>query len=243
MKATEKLPLPSSLDQDQSQGLTQALFPLESLQHLDEQSALRCQKILGHGDEYGVWETVEEMIPHLNLSYRRIDFRRRIAAYLPKKTPSSPSLEALMDEGTLWLTRIALLMRMGPAGVGRRAKAKPLDATSICGNLFSSLANIVARGITLRLANPGNSSKGFASVLTTEDLRLWWADDYLRPELTRLTQLQGYGLWSDAPIQLDFKGKTTAVRGTPRPRVTKRIEIPFPAIPDDYLAAMGPRVL
>lgn len=243
MTVTEKLPLPSSLDQINTRSQAQALFPLESLQSLDVDSALRCQMILGHGGTFGIWETTEAMVPFMNSNMRRLDLRRRIAAYLPKETPTTSALYELLDEGVLWLTRLALLMRMGPAGVGSQAKLKSLDASTLTTCLHQYLPKIVAHGLIRRLGRTGNTSTGFASALTTEDLHTFSADEYLRPQLTRLTQLHSLGLWSDAPVTREFKGKTTAVRGIPTPRPTERKRNPFPAIPDDYLAAMGPRVL
>ena len=71
----------------------------------------------------------------------------------------------------------------------------------------------------------------------------FWSLSTIRGELNRLTQLHDLGFWSDAPPKRELKGKTTAVRGTPTPRPPERRSIPHPPIPDDYLAAMGPRVL
>jgi hypothetical protein len=243
MNVPENLPLHSLLDQDNTRGQTLALFPLEGLQHLDVESALRCQMMLGHGGTFGIWETPEAMIPHMRTNMRSIDLRRRISAYLPNETPTSPALDELLDEGVLWLTRLALLMRMGPAGVGNVKKRKPLDASSITGYLHKYLSKLVARGVARRLECTDNSNSGFASALTATDLRELMADEYLRAELLRLTQLHVLGLWSDAPAAREFKSKTTSVRepSTPRPPEHKRI--PYAAIPDDYLAAMGPRVL
>lgn len=243
MNAPEKLPLPLSIDQEGTRAQAQALFPLEELQHLDAQGALRCQIILGHGDTFGFWETPEAMIPHMDNSIRRIDLRRRIAAYLSKETCPLSALDVLMDAGVMWLTRLALLMRMGPAGVGLRAKARPLDASMIAKSLHQYLPKLVARGMVQRLANADNSSTGFASALNTVDVREFWASRYHAANLMRLTQLHDLDLWSDAPNVLEFKGKTTAVRGAPERRPPQRKSFPYPAIPDDYLAEMGPRVL
>lgn len=243
MNAPEKLPMPSSLNKDQILSQALAIFPLESLQHLDVDSALRCQIMLGHGETLGIWVTPETMIPHLQRSYRRIDLRKRIAAYLPKEMETSTAVDVLLDEGVLWLTRLGLLMRMGPAGVGKRAKFKPLDASTVADNLFKSNARLAALGATRRLESTTNSSTGFVSALSAEDLSTCLADEKLRPELMRVTQLQGLGFWSDAPAAREFKGKTTAVRGTRTPGTPERKKVPFLAIPDDYLAVMGPRVL
>lgn len=243
MNTPEKLPLTSSIDQTSTRAQAQALFTVESLQHLDPKSALRCQMILGHGGTFGIWETPEAIIPHMKKSRRRIELRRRIAAFLPEETPTSSVLDVLLKEGVLWLTRLALLLRMGPAGMGPRAKFKPLDASTLAGLLIRHLPKLVARGVTRRLAGTENSCTGFAGALNMEDLREWWSDKYIHTELMRLTQLQGLQLWSDAPAAREFRGKTTTVRGEPTPRPPERKKIPFQAIPDDYLAAMGPRVL
>lgn len=233
----------SSLNQGRASAAAKALFPLESLQHLDAESAQRCQSILGHGGTYGLWETPEVIVPHMQPVFRRIDLRRRISTFLPVEMPSSPALDALLEEGVLWLTRLTLLMRMGPAGVGNKAKMKSLDASSISGSLYKTLPRLVARGLMQRLDCRGKTGTGFAAALTADELREWWNDRYFRPELMRLTQLHGLHLWPDAPAAREFKGKTTAVRGARRRPKSENNAVPFPAIPDDYLAAMGPRVL
>lgn len=244
MNAPEKSPLTSSQDQRRTSAEAQAFFPVEGLQHLNQASAQRCQSILGHGGTYGVWETPEALIAFMGAgAYRFIDLRSQIARNLPDEIPSSPALEALLDEGVLWLTRLALLMRMGPAGIGLRAKFKPLDASTIAGILANYLPRVVAQGVARRLECAEKSITGFAATLTADELRELWTDTYLRRELKRLTQLQGLNLWTDAPVAFEFKGKTTAVRGARRQRQPERKSVPFQAIPDDYVAAMGPRVL
>lgn len=243
MNATKKLPLASSFDQDIARSQAQALFPLEGLQNLDVESARRCQMMLGHGSTFGIWETPATLVPYMRSTMRRIDLRKRIAAYLPKETQNSFALDGSLDEGVLWLTRLALLMRMGPAGLAGRAKLKSLDATSVASILHDRQTQLVARGITLRLESKANTNTGFASALNAQDLLKWWATEKFYAELKRLMQLNGLGLWSDTPAPRDFKAKTTVVRGTPILRPPERQRIPYPPIPDDYMAAMGPRVL
>jgi integrase len=243
MTVPEKSSLRAPFDYGRASAQAQALFPLESLQHLDPGSAQRCQSILGHGGTYGIWETPEAIIAFMSSSSRCVDLRRRIVAFLPDEMPNSPALDALLDEGVLWLTRLALLMRMGPAGVGTRARLKPLDASTIAGTLHTHLPKLVAHGVTRRMECVGKSSTGFADALTPDELRELWSDKRIRAELMRLTQLQSLDLWPDAPPRQEFKGKTTAVRGARRQQQPQNKKVPFPAIPDDYLAAMGPRVL
>lgn len=219
------------------------LFPLENLQKLDSKSAARCQSILGHGSVLGIWETPEDLIPHMSVSSRRINLRRRLVAYLPKETTPSPTLELLLDEGVLWLTRLALLMRMGPAGVGGSRKLKSIDPTTIAAHLFQYYPKIAARGIARRLTSPSDFSEQFVSALNSEDLQEFRSSFYIRLELKRLTQLNTLGFWLDAPPTRNFKGAATQVRGATIPHAVERNSTPHPPIPDDYLAAMAPRVL
>lgn len=243
MNAPEKSSLSSSLEKTKPLDHGRALFPLESLQSLDAESSLRCQTILGHGGTFGIWETSEALAPHMRNHMRRIDLRRRITAYLSKETPTTSVPNELLDEGVLWLTRLALLMRMGPAGLGFQAKLKPLDASTITRILYQYLPNLIAMGVINRLGRQDKSSTGFASNLTADNLRICSDNEDLRGELMRLTQLHALGFWSDAPAEREFKEKTTPVRGESIPRLTERKSTPHPPIPDDYLAAMGPRVL
>lgn len=243
MTVPEKSSWTASPEKGRVSAQAQALFPLESLQHLDPDSAQRCQSILGHGGTYGIWETPEAIIAYMPSSYRCVDLRRRIAAFLPDEMRNSPALDALLDEGVLWLTRLALLMRMGPAGMGSRAKLKPLDASTIAGKLYTCLPKLVARGVTRRVECACDSFLGFAAALTADELRELWTGKETRAELMRLTQLQGLAIWPDAPAKREFKAKITAVRGARRQQQPQDKKVPFPAIPDDYLAAMGPRVL
>lgn len=242
MNASEKLPLPSTLERGDIRGRALALFPLESLQSLNMESARHCQMMLEHGETFGLWATPEALVPHMKSHMRRVDFRKRITVYLPKETQTSPALGELLDEGVLWLTRMGLLMRMG-AGAGIRAKFKPLNASTVAGRLYQADAKLVALGISRRLESTTNSNTGFTSALTADDLRTLWAKTESRLVLMRLTQLHALGLWSDAPASKDFKGKATPLRGTLIPRPPEHKPIPYPPIPDDYMAAMGPKVL
>lgn len=243
MSSPENFPSRPWLDRDPKLEKALALFPLESLQNLDLDRALRCQMMLGHGKMFGAWETPNAMIKHMRNYMRSVNLRKRIVDSLPSETATSAALDVLLDEGVLWLTRLGLLMRMGPAGLGGSAKFRPLDATTIVSALYGPLAKLAALGAIRRLEGTAKSGTGFTSALTAADLRTWWEEDELRYALKRITQLHGLGLWADAPAAREFIGKTTAVRGTHTPRTPERKRNPFPAIPDDYLAAMGPRVL
>lgn len=218
------------------------VFPVESLQHLDANSARSCQAILGHGDTFGVWETPETMIKYIATTARRIDLRQRICAYLPNGMGASSALDVLLDEAVLWLTRLGLLLRMGPAQISKKSRHQSLDASSVTAILYQRSASIVARGIVRRLAN-NHPSHGFAVALTAEDLQELRASRYTRDELRRLTTFQDRELWTDAPQAPKFTGKTTSPRGVVVQRPPEPKSIPFEPFPDDFMAEMGPRVL
>ncbi|MFA5874653.1 MAG: hypothetical protein WC832_11875, partial [Anaerolineales bacterium] len=77
---------------------------------------------------------------------QRIDLRKRLNDFMPKDTPLSSSLDTLLDEGVLWMTRYALLLRIGPGGM-RKANGRPLDITVIAHRIYIALPQILAKGV------------------------------------------------------------------------------------------------
>lgn len=231
--------------QVQTRVAAKALFPVENLQHLDASSAARCQDILCHGSTFGIWLTPEVLAPHLlHTTIRTIDIRLRLKAFLPPEIPDSPNLDTLLDEGLLYVTRLALLMRTGPAGLRGASKGKPIDVTTITTLLFTPVPKLVARGIVRRLAAGPESGLGFASALTPDDLTEFHANKWTHAELRRIKAFHDRGLWLDTPPKkAAFKGKPTAVRGHGEIRPEEKKGALFLPLPDDYLAEMGPRVL
>lgn len=238
------------------QGATRAgallIFPVESIQHLDSGSALRCQQLLGHGNVPGVWETPLAMAMHLDATLQSIDLRKRIVDYLPDaigSTPPAPggvpvqdeSLAALLNEAVLWMSRFALLMRMAPMSLGR--SRRPLDATTIASRIYQFTAQIMARAVARRLAEPRAPSGGFIARLTDGDLRALLENEYTRIELERISRFHDMGLWPDAPAKPTFKGKESDLKGAARPPRPQGKTRKHQHIPDDYMALMGPRVL
>lgn len=218
------------------------LFALEDLQYLDQTQAGHCQELLGNGIAFGVWNTPESLVPHIGKSTRKVELSKRILAYLPPGTNPTSELNILVDEGVLWLTRLAILMRTGPAGVGKTQHQR-LDASTVASTLHSRLTKIVARGIVRRMADPLRSIKGFAAALNAEDIREFRASRHMKNELRRLTALRDKGLWSDVVPTTVFHGKTTCPRGKQQSYIPEQKSTPYESIPDDYLATMGPRIL
>lgn len=222
---------------------TRGLYPLETLQNLDPHEASRCQALLGHGATLGIWETPETLVDVMAEGRRRVDIRRRLLSYLSKELVAAEQLPALLDEGVLYLTRWALLLRMGPAGLGSTAKGKALDATTLARCLHQSCALIVACGIERRLRAANPCDFGFVNVLAHDDLKRLMASQTERVELRRMSALRSKGLWNDSPAQKAFGVAVTPVRGDSEARPGERKSIPFPPLSDDYMAEIGQRVL
>jgi integrase len=230
------------------------IFPIESIQHLDFESALRCQQLLGHGCVPGVWETPMAMAPHLATNLRSIDLRKRIMAYLLDASEStSPTssglpgqnenLAVLLDEAVLWMSRFALLMRMAPTVPGQRLSRRPLDATTIAVLIYQHITRIMARAVARRMDDPRVRAGEFIARLTDGDLRALLENRQTPIEFKRIARFHEMGLWPDAPAKPTFERNETDPKGTARPPTPQDKTHEYQHIPDNYMALMGPRVL
>jgi len=218
------------------------LFPLESLQYLDRDSAVRCQAIMGHGDQFGMWETPPTLVGRrLWKSHANINLRERLVRYLPNTFHPSDSLDTLIDAGVLWMTRYALLCRMGPAANGKN-KGSSLDATSLINNLIQYVPMIIAPGIARRLMGAASELASFVGSLTVDDLDELKKVRHIGYEFKRMTVFADRGLWNDAPVKHKLPKNTDPKGSAMRPPKEEK-STPFSPIPDDYLAEMGPRIL
>lgn len=236
-------PVPAASGFDSGRMQVSLLFPEESLQHLSREDAARCQALLGHGEVCGVWETSEAMIGdrHLADHAKRVRLRDRINAFIPEDIETSAELDILLDEGTLQLTRYALLLRLAPCGM-RHGKGRPLDATVVLNRVYSEVPPILARAIIRKLAVVNPAATGLLGHLTAEDVTEFQKVRSRRNELDRMRMMMEMGLWYDVPPKNDIT-RTTNPKGereTPSP-VEDSSE--YQPIPDDYLESMGPRIL
>ncbi len=231
---------PSEANLRRSEAL--GLFPLESLQYLDRDSAVRCQAMLGHGDRFGVWETPSTLIGRrIWPSHANINLRERLIRFLPNPVPTSDDLDELVDAGVLWLIRYALLCRMGPAANGKN-KGSSIDASSLVNDLISRVPKIVAMGIDRRLKQPASDKDGFVNCLTVDDLNELRKVRHIGFDLKRLTVFTDRGLWNDVPAK-SLLAKNTNPKGGAIPPPKEEKSSPYLPIPDEYLAEMGPPVL
>lgn len=235
------------------------LFPLESIQHLDRDNAIRCQQILGHGSVFGVWTTPRNWVRCNSLT--TINLRERLIAFLPAPTQArireaqtttgdslgthSDSVLAALEEAVLWMTRYALLCRMGPVGLGK-GKGRQLDTQTIAMCLYMHLVRIIALAVQRRLECGATQivEQGFICELQADDVdRLRNQAIHCQVELKRMAKLYDIGLWQDAPAKSDFKGITTAVKGARKPPQAQQQIRQFQPLPDEYVAEMGSKVL
>lgn len=235
-----------------------ALFPIHTLQHLDRNEITRCQHLLGHGDTFGVWFSPRRWVQRNKQT--RIDLRKRILSFLPDairsrvhaaesahEQGSGPDpILVILDDSVLWITRYALLCRMGPVGM-KVSKGRSLDMSTLTGQLYTYLPLLLSLAIQHHLKAPigGMTDYGLLSVMTPSDLDALSKSPRtkLNIEFKRLHMLEDMGLWNDAPAKPSFKGHTTGVKGAGNPRPVQDKTQQFQPLPDDYVAEMGYRVL
>lgn len=214
------------------------LFPLESLQYLDRDSAVRCQAMMGHGDQFGMWETPPTLVGRrLWKSHANINLRERLVRYLPNTSHPSDSLDTLIDAGVLWMTRYALLCRMGPAVNGKN-KGSSLDATSLINNLIQYVPKIIAPGIARRLMGAASELASFVGSLTVDDLDELKKVRHIGYEFKRMTVFADRGLWSDAPVKHKLP-KNTDPKGSAMRPPRRKNPLLFPRYPTITLPRWG----
>lgn len=217
-------------------------FRVEDIQHLGQADLLRAQSLAGHGDAWGRWQTPKFISPgHLKNMLRDIDLAQRLRDYLAKEPPTAASLDTLIDEGLLLLTRLALITRLvGTAGFGF-GKTQRLKPSSIAQYSYQYWPRIISRAVRRKVDDP--NAAGLLACLTEADVLEFNAYKHHRVEISRLDTLVSRGVWSDAP-PLPNITQTTDPSGKRRPNTPEeKRPIPHPPIPDDYMATIGPRAL
>lgn len=227
-------------------GCTSALnrFNLEEFQNLSKKDLVLAQAIAGHGDAWGIWETSTAICPSkLPYSYRSIALARRLRQFLakiPLQEASLDLIDLLVEEGVLVITRLALLMRLGPSIGGGKFKNHRLKPSTLSRRLYQHFPYIVARAIQRKAVRP--ETRGLLSCLSEDDVRELSNDKYVRIELERLSTLATHGYWTDLPPHPNIT-QTTDPSG-PKPKPASQV-VPgeFQPLPDRYLKEFGPRNL
>lgn len=236
------------------------LFPIEEIQNLKIDEAVKCQSMLGHGDRFGYWREFPDFIDKNKSTF--INIRKIIISKLPQEIlnnnhvqldtsdsiilDDSDRLNSILDEAVLWITRWALICRLGPAGSGG-IKGQPLSPRTIATKL-KMLARILSVGIQYRINGKESITKGFIELISENDWRKLsqhskYFEKRIYDEKHRLMKLKDLGLWSDATTNSKFTGTTTQVKGEAVRINPEYKSTPYPPLPDDYVAEMGEKSL
>lgn len=216
-------------------------FKVEDIQRLGRKDLLAAKRLAGHGMEWGRWQTPVAISPGALQGYLRdINLRRRLRDYLAKEPPTEGSVEHLVEEGVLLLTRLALIFRLIASGGRGHGKTDRLKPSSIAQFLYQWWPRIVARAIRRKADDP--AATGLLRCLTQADMLELTTYDRIRIEVERLDILVSRGVWADTPPLPDVR-QVTDPAVNPAARPPQEVPEPYLPLPDDYLATIGPRVL
>lgn len=146
----------------------------------------------------------------------------------------------------LSLTRYLVICRMGPAGIGKKAKGRALDPSTLSRTAYQQLPQLMAIGLSKRLSalgpNEGISGKElFFRHIAAEDLDRYSPGERqrLEVELKRMHVLAERECWVDVPLLGADASDVTSVAGpVEKPQPQHKVDPHLP-LPDDYVAEMG----
>lgn len=270
-----RAPNASATDEEIESTRNRALLALsaEAIQSLDVQPVMVAQSMLQHGSTFGRWQTPRKWIPLGQPSLLDVDLRGRVVSFLPESQQAlvrsenevaatmrqtadtsgvialdhwESAIQRVVTAGVLTLTRYLVLCRMGPAGIGKKAKGRSLDASTIATLAYQTLPHLLAIGLSKRLNSATLSditfeTEGFFRHVVAADL------DGLPPgerkrreaELKRMQILSERGCWADVPSFDGSTSEVTSVAGPAEKRQPQQKADPHMPLPDDYVAEMG----
>jgi len=217
-----------------------------SLLDADKDRLSRLQSLFRHGPEFGIWLTPIEWLPaNHRLPYRKqADLRARIVQSLRMQGEAALVTSPLVDTAVVSAIRYLLLLRCGPAGLGRKAKNRSLDATSISKLAHREVPELFARGIVAASKLPTPPADHLISCIDLSALRdlKTHSPKTMLIELERMRMLRDMGFWRD--VAEDEKPKLSELITAEEPVSNPRVEAdPHLPLPDEYTALMGSRSL
>ncbi len=215
-------------------------FNPADIQHLGRDDLLVAQFLLGHGQEWGCWQTPETLAPGLVANRERtIVMAARLRNYL-RKEGVTDAPEVLIEEGVCALTRLCVLQRLVPAGVGNRL-SRALKPSTIAQNLYQAVTLIAARALRRKLES-GEVASDLFYHLTDADQHEFNANKKRKVELERMCALASRGQWNDVTPPRETN-RTTDPSYAPALPPPQTKPVPHPPLPDAWLEEIGPRVL
>lgn len=235
---------------------------VEQVQRLDNKSLLTLQRVLQHGDRFGVWLTPPMWLPpSKGAALHTIDLRRRIVDNLPEAVAqnvlgATGSMSAkgeehltLVDHAVRVLVRYLILLRIGPAGLGPRIGYHPLDPSSVATTAYWIGPLMLARAIENTAAAPGFDSQEQADAALLGTLHYSnlaafssAARNLVLTESKRMRQLAEMDLWSDVPDMAKSSLPEAMIAPAHSNPAPKKRDSHLP-LPDDYVAEMGRKSL
>lgn len=241
---------------ESSRNKARLLFPVESLAHLGRSDAATVQRVLLHGDTFGVWETRRDWLPPDGRnSPIKVDLAKRIRHFLPADLKEIPNrwVRSMLDSAVLTLVRYLALLRMGPSGQGRHS-FRALSPSSVHDIAYSYAPILMAVGIAKRVAVINSPQK---KIIPEDDLDLEIAllsdlghcdlaslpsrvKKFVVQECNRMEMLVELGLWWDSP-SLTNRSLAQAMTGPALHNARPAAHDPHRPLPDEYIGEMGVR--
>lgn len=245
----------------------------EAIQSLEARPLMPVQAMLQHGSTFGRWQTPRRWIPLAQPSLLDIDLRARVLNFLPEgqqalvrsddeafaavqhaaKGSGASVLDCfespvrrLVTASVLSLTRCLVICRMGPAGIGKKAKGRALDPSTLSRTAYHQLPQLMAIGLSKRLSALGpnegiSDAETFFRHIAAGDLDRFPPGERLRleVELKRMQVLAERGCWVDVPLLGGDASDVTSVAGPVEKPQPQQKPDPHLPLPDDYVAEMG----
>lgn len=241
---------------------------VDEIQHLPPSSLLQLKSFLLHGESFGVWETPRKWSPIEAEAQLNARLPALIVHFLPKRHQelfragtqeatnswriaevtmsagrSSPVYE-LLQLAVVQATRILMLMRLGPAGLGKKGGNRPHDPSTIVKAANRTIPRLLAYGLARRLdgADPFDlRNPRFFSYVKPSDFGQLTSGDVKRitNEVARLRTFADRGLWADVVPTANPPGKTTSVKGEKEVKAPPHVPSPHLPLPDEYVGEMG----
>ena len=137
---------------EQTRNRARLQFSVETIAHLAQADIFAVQRVLQHGDLYGVWKTPPEwMAP--GAAKITVNLRERILHFLPQnlKDKQDNLFHAALETAVLTLVRYCCLLRMGPSGRGRDS-FRSLSPSSVREIAYSYGPRLVALAVAKRIS-------------------------------------------------------------------------------------------
>ncbi|MYN46771.1 hypothetical protein GTP23_17145 [Pseudoduganella sp. FT93W] len=233
--------------------------PIELVHKMGAAEVSALKEILQHGETFGYWLTPQKWNrTQGGEATLNIDIRKRITNFLPAELQTqlpqdgNSRLSRLVDLAVLVETRYLVLLRMGPAALGKKGRAKSLDPTTVKLIAYSYMPHILAIGVAkalkaehFLLTEEDSKSQKLLSLLEQSDFESMSnaAKASTFGEVARIHRLSQYGYWDDVPSFGSKVDVITRVRGDAVKKPPERkIDVHLP-LPDDYVSEMGVKSL